>query len=124
MDKYNITSILDMNNGAFKRMINRDVSRVINNIMDPFADPSSKRKVTITIQFTPTEDCRVIKVAVESKSTLAGEDGKNTMLLLTGDENGEVQLVEISDQLPGQMSAFDAEPTGKALDLKAHGGVG
>ena len=116
---YTISSILDMNNGAFKALINRDVARVIDNIMDPFTDPYAKRKVTISVSFVPTDDRRIIKVKVQSKATLAAEEGEGTSLLITGDNNGEMQLVEITGQIPGQVSAFGGvEPDSKALDLR------
>lgn len=104
--EYTITSILDMNKGAFKKQINRDVARVVDNIMDPYADPTAKRNVSIVIEFAPVSDRQLIKIRVSSKATLAGEDASSTSLLLTGDANGELQLVEVDSQLTGQMNVF------------------
>ena len=116
--EYTITSILDMNKGAFKKQINRDVARVVDNIMDPYADPTAKRKVSIVIEFAPVYDRQLIKIRVSSKATLAGEDASSTSLLLTGDANGELQLVEVDSQLAGQMNVFgEAAETGKVLEL-------
>lgn len=116
--EYTITSILDMNKGAFKKQINRDVARVVDNIMDPYTDPTAKRKVSIVIEFAPVSDRQLIKIRVNSKATLAGEDAAPTSLLLTGDANGELQLVEVDSQLAGQMNVFgEAAETGKVLEL-------
>lgn len=45
MDERTSKSILEMCNGAFKERTDYEMSRLIENIMDPNTDPVAKRKI-------------------------------------------------------------------------------
>lgn len=118
MDNYTITSILDMNNGAFKERVDYDMARVVENILDPNTDPRAKRKITLTIEFVPDADRQTIAVHTGSKATLVATNPVTTALAFVGDKNGEMQLVEMLPQVPGQVAMSGEEaPKPKVLKL-------
>lgn len=118
MSDYTITSILDMNNGAFKERVDYDMARVVMNILDPNTDPKAKRKITLTIEFVPDADRQTIAVHTGSKATLVPTNPVTTALAFVGDSNGEMQLVEMLPQVPGQIAmSGDEQPKPKVLKL-------
>lgn len=113
-------SILMMARGAIQERVDYEVTKAIDNILDPNTDAVAKRKIVLTLEMKPDEDRRIIKVAASTKSTLAPVTPVGTTLGITADENGEMILVEVVPQVPGQMSiegGIQAEP--KLLKLAA-----
>lgn len=108
-NNYNITSLLDMNGGAFKERVDYDMARVVENILDINTSPTAKRKITLTIELKPNEDRSKIQVITSSKAFLAPTDAVSTSLALVGDSNGEMQLVEMVPQVPGQVNFAGTE---------------
>ena len=74
-------------NGAFTQQINRELENVTRNIQDPNTDATAKRRITVVIEFKPNEALNM---------------GKNL-------KTGEVEAVEIGNQIPGQMSITEVE---------------
>lgn len=56
------TSILDMCNGAFKERVDCEMGHVVDNCLDPNTKANSKRKITITLEITPSADRTFFKV--------------------------------------------------------------
>lgn len=114
------TSILEMARGAIMERADYEVRRVIDNIMDVNTKATEKRKITITVEFKPDDERQVIQVSAHAKSALASTNPISTSLYVAADFNGEMQVVEMVPQIPGQ-TAMDApvqdEP--KVLKLAA-----
>lgn len=112
------TSILDMCMGAIKERVDYDAARVVDNILDINTDPKAKRKITLTIEFVPDADRQTIAVHTGSKATLAPTNPVTTNLAFVGDGNGEMILVEMLPQVPGQIAmSGDEQPSPKVLKL-------
>ena len=112
------TSILDMCMGAIKERVDYDAARVVDNILDPNTEPKAKRKITLTIEFAPDADRQMIAVHTSSKATLVPTNPVTTSLAFVGDVNGEMQLVEMLPQVPGQIAMNGSEqPRPKVLKL-------
>lgn len=97
-------------NGAFTQQINRELVKVTENIQDPNTDAAAKRRITVVIEFKPNEARNFVTTGVQAKSILAPALGAVTALnmgknLITG----EVEAVEIGNQIPGQMSIEEVE---------------
>ena len=86
-------------NGAFTAQVNRAMEEVTKNIQDPNTDATVARKITITIGFKPNQERNFVATGVQTKTTLAPALGAVT--------TGEVEAVEIGNQIPGQMSLND-----------------
>lgn len=106
------TSILQMARGAIEERVDYEMSRVIDNILDPNTEPTAKRKLNLTIEFKPDANRQVISVITTAKSTLCPTNPVSTSLFITGDEQGEVTAVEMVPNIPGQLdfSGGEQEP--------------
>lgn len=97
-------------NGAFTAQINRAIEEVTKNIQDPNTDATAARKITVTIAFKPNEQRNFVATGVQTKTTLAPALGAVTAMTMGKDlKSGEVEAVEIGNQIPGQMSIQDME---------------
>lgn len=96
------TSVMDWCAGTIREKLDYDAARVADNILNPRTDPDVVRKITLTISFRPDVDRATVAVTAVSKVTLAPTEPSSTNLFFTTDDNGEVLLMEIGDQMPGQ----------------------
>lgn len=91
-------------NGAFTAQVNRAIEEVTKNIQDPNTDAGTARKIA----FKPNQERNFIATGVQTKTTLAPALGAVTALSMGKDlRTGEVEAVEIGNQIPGQMSVQD-----------------
>lgn len=98
-------SILEMARGAFLERVDYEMAKVFDNILDANTVADKKRKLTVSIVFTPDNDRQNIGVAFECKSTLVPAAPDVTSLYVAGENHtGEIQVVEMVPQVPGQMS--------------------
>nr|DAE83181.1 MAG TPA: hypothetical protein [Caudoviricetes sp.] len=96
-------SILQMAQGAFQERVDYEMQRCVDNILDVNTKATAKRKITLTIELTPDDGRRQIRVNVVAKATLAATNPVATSLCVTTDGNGEMVVAEMVPQLPGQM---------------------
>lgn len=87
--------------GAVQVKLDRAMTAVAQNILDPNTTAKAKRKVTITITIAPDETRSTAQIEVGTKTTLAPEDSVATTALL-GQQNSEVILNELKSGVPGQ----------------------
>lgn len=98
-------------NGAFTAQVNRAIEEVTKNIQDPNTEASAARKITVTIGFKPNGERNFVATGVQTKTTLAPALGAVTALSMGKDiESGQVEAVEIGNQIPGQMSMYQVQP--------------
>lgn len=98
-------------NGAFTAQVNRAIEEVTKNIQDPNTEASAARKITVTIGFKPNGERNFVATGVQTKTTLAPALGAVTALSMGKDiESGQVEAVEIGNQIPGQMSMDQVQP--------------
>lgn len=101
----NKKSILEMARGAFQERVDYEMAKVVDNILDANTVAEKKRKVTITMVFAPDNDRQNIGVSFEVKSTLVPAAPAVTSLYIAGENSsGDVQVVEMVPQIPGQMN--------------------
>lgn len=97
-------------NGAFTEQINREMRKVTENIMDPNTDATVKRRITVTIEFKPNKGRSIVTTSVQAKSTLAPAQGAVTEMTMGKNlRTGEVDAVEIGNQLFGQLDLAESE---------------
>lgn len=105
MSESKTKSIVEMANGAFIERIDYEMKKVIANILDPNTKATAKRKLTVTFEFAPDDERMNIIPSMVVKPTLAATNAVVTALYVAGDaENGEAQIVEMTRQVPGQVS--------------------
>lgn len=116
MDEQNKRSILEMARGAFQERVDYEMAKVIDNILDANTIATKDRKISVTLKFTPDNERSNIGVAFEVKSVLAPSAPTKTSLYIAGDSStGEVQVVEMLPQLPGQMRMDGGESEAPAM---------
>lgn len=105
MNDENKKFILQMARGGFLERVDYEMSGIMDNIMDPNTKATGKRKLTITMELTPDDDRTTVAVNFTVKSTLVPTNPVRTSLYISGsDSTGELQITEMTPQIPGQYS--------------------
>lgn len=103
-------NIEQFSNGELTQQINREMEAVARNIADPNTEAKTTRKITVTITLKPNEQRDFITTSITTKSTLAPTLGAVTALAVGKNlKTGEIEVGEIGNQIPGQMSMADVE---------------
>ena len=101
-------NIEQFSNGELTQQINREMEAVARNIADPNTEAKTARKITVTITMKPNEQRDFITTSITTKSALAPTLGAVTALGIRKDlKSGEIEVGEIGNQIPGQMSVND-----------------
>ena len=125
--------------GKLSVQLNKALEKITENVQDPNTDAQKVRKINVSISLRPNDERNFVSTTVETKLSLAPELGATTALSMGRDlRTGEVEAIEIFNQIPGQMSvndvidqeeeepqkAFDPdtgeiyEPCNKVIDLR------
>jgi hypothetical protein len=111
--------ILQMAMGAIEERVDYEMGKVIDNILDRNVKATAKRKVTVTLELTPDDDRKSIRVSATAKSALVATNPIATSLFITSDpSSGEMVVAEMVAQVPGQIAmdgSVQSEP--KVLKL-------
>ena len=81
-------NIEQFSNGELTQQINREMEAVARNIADPNTEAKTARKITVTITMKPNEQRDFITTSITTKC-------------------GGIEVGEIGNQIPGQMSMED-----------------
>lgn len=92
-------SIIQMARGAFIERIDYEMPKIIANILDANTKATTKRKLTITMEFAPDDSRQNIPVSFTVKTSLAATNPVTTTLYVADGEN----VVEMVPQIPGQI---------------------
>lgn len=99
----NKKSVLEMAMGGIAEVVDREVDRVICNVLDPSTKATAKRKIVLTLTFNPDESRSRLDMDVQAKSTLAPVAPLKTALCITKGRGGELLMAEMLPQVPGQI---------------------
>ena len=108
--------------GKLSVQLNKALEKITENVQDPNTDAQKVRKINVSISFRPNDERNFVATTVETKLSLAPELGATTALSMGRDlRTGEVEAVEIFNQIPGQMNVDDVidqeeDDTPKAFD--------
>lgn len=108
--------------GKLSVQLNKALEKITENVQDPNTDAQKVRKINVSISFRPNDERNFVATTVETKLSLAPELGATTALSMGRDlRTGEVEAVEIFNQIPGQMNIDDVidqeeDETPKAFD--------
>lgn len=108
-EKLDKKSILEMSAGAILELVDYEMGKVLDNILDPNTKPTGKRKITVSLELTPSADRRTITVQTTAKCALVPIDPVTTSLFITGSSNGEMLVAEMVPQVPGQLGLDGTE---------------
>ena len=98
------------------------MEEVTKNVQDPNTEAGATRKITVTIGFKPNQERNFVATGVQVKTTLAPALGAVTAISMGKDlKTGEVEAVEIGNQIPGQMTLADtAAPESETVDAVSY----
>lgn len=108
--------------GKLSVQLNKALEKITENVQDPNTDAQKVGKINVSISFRPNDERNFVATTVETKLSLAPELGATTALSMGRDlRTGEVEAVEIFNQIPGQMNVDDVidqeeDETPKAFD--------
>ena len=71
--------------GAILERVDYEMGHIVDNILDPNTPPNKKRKLTLTLEFTPDAERQTIQVSVTAKAALCPTNPISTSLYVTGD---------------------------------------
>ena len=108
--------------GKLSVQLNKALEKITENVQDTNTGAQKVRKINVSISFRPNDERNFVATTVETKLSLAPELGATTALSMGRDlRTGEVEAVEIFNQIPGQMNVDDVidqeeDETPKAFD--------
>ena len=108
--------------GKLSVQLNKALEKITENVQDPNTDAQKVRKINVSISLRTNDERNFVSTTVETKLSLAPELGATTALSMGRDlRTGEVEAVEIFNQIPGQMNVDDVidqeeDETPKAFD--------
>ena len=108
--------------GKLSVQLNKALEKITENVQDPNTDAQKVRKINVSISFRPNDERNFVATTVETKLSLSPELGSTKALSMGRDlRTGEVEAVEIFNQIPGQMNVDDVidqeeDETPKAFD--------
>lgn len=116
-------NIEQFSNGELTQQINREMEAVARNIADPNTEAKTARKITVTITLKPNEQRDFITTSITTKSTLAPTLGAVTALAVGKNlKTGEIEVGEIGNQIPGQMSMEEVQAQQSGGQVQEIGG--
>lgn len=111
-------SIMQMAMGAIEERVDYEMEKVLDNILDVNTKAAGKRKITVTLELIPDDQRQTIRVSATAKSALVPTNPIATSLYITADGNGEMAVVEMVPQIPGQQAMDGSEQSApKVLKL-------
>ena len=114
MNERSQKSILQMARGAIQERADYEITKILENILDPNTSATTARKLTITLTLKPDDTRQNIAVSCVAKSTLAATNPVTTSLYVADEET-------MATSLPGVYAAGDAV-SGAATVILAMGG--
>lgn len=78
-------TLSDLGDGGLEERFQRELVKVLENIADPNTKGEAKRKITITLEFIPSEDRKVFAIKCNVASALAADDPFSAFAMLRRD---------------------------------------
>lgn len=115
-------NIEQFSNGELTQQINREMEAVARNIADPNTEAKTARKITVTITMKPNEQRDFITTSITTKSTLAPIGAVTALAIRENLKTREIEVGEIGNQIPGQMSIPGTEAQQESGTVQEIGG--
>lgn len=115
-------SVLEMEKGAIAERADYEMTRIIDNIIDPNTRADRKRTLTVTLEFTPDSERKNLRMICVAKSKLEPTNPVATSLYVGHNEHGEFAVVELTPQIPGQINMSGGEQEEPVLLKLVSGG--
>lgn len=112
--KFDINELAE---GGAREQIDREIRKIMANIMDVNTDIKKKRALTIKVEFEPDANRQTVTTHISVKSSLAPQISIGTTMMVGRDsETGMVQAAELRSTIPGQ-TFFDPQDSTLKTDI-------
>ena len=101
-DKTIKIDLLKIANTALQEKVDKELEKVLENILDLNTEAKATRKVTIILTMSTDDERTVVKTGMEVKSTLAPQKGVATTVIVGRDDTGKIHANELKSGIPGQ----------------------
>jgi hypothetical protein len=119
--KMEAKSVLEMVQGAILERADYEMKNILENILDVNTKADKKRTLTITIDIIPDSERRNLRMLCTAKSKLEPTNPVATSLYVNNSEAGQISVIELTPQIPGQMDLMGGEQAQPVL-LRVIGG--
>ena len=89
-------------NTALQEKVDKELEKVLENILDLNTEAKATRKVTIILTMSTDDERTVVKTGMEVKSTLAPQKGVATTVIVGRDDAGKIHANELKSGIHGQ----------------------
>lgn len=89
-------------NTALQEKVDKELEKVLDNILDLNTKANAVRKLTITLAMSTDDERTVVTTSMEVKSTLAPQKGVATTVIVGRDDTGRIHANELKSGIPGQ----------------------
>lgn len=113
-------SLATLKGGAAVEMVDEAIKRLLENVVDPNTDATSKRKVTLVISLVPDKDREMLGVQLSVKMAMAPQATVNSVAYVAHTRDGVVAV----EHDPKQPGLFPEEEQGEGAtvhDIKEGG---
>jgi hypothetical protein len=122
---FNISELAD---GAVQEKIDKEVRKIVQNILDVNTNFKPSRKLIIDVEFSSDSTRQVIETNVTVKSKIQPQESVSTLMMAGRDDAGYIQAAELKSSAPGQTYFDPADSTlktdtGTPIDDIEDGGV-
>ena len=108
-DKTIKLDLSQIGDGGLQEKVDKELEKVIANILDPNTEAKTARKLVITLTMKSDDTRQTVATAMEIKSTLAPQKAVATTILV-GQEGDQIYANELKSNMPGQIY-FDDQAT-------------
>jgi len=115
-------SILEMARGAILERVDYEMESILKNILDVNTVASKKRVLTVRLEITPDSERKNLSIKSFAKSKLEPTNPVVLSLYIAHDELGQMTIVELTPQIPGQID-LSGEIQEEPAKLRLIGGV-
>lgn len=102
-------SFLELCRGAMLERFDYEMEKVVDNILDPNTPATKPRSITLTLTLKPDGDRKQIFHETVVKSKVQPTNPISGSVAVMPDHNGELSLVEMVPQIPGQVNMSNEE---------------
>ncbi len=99
--------IQTLGRGAAMELFNDGLNKVLENILDPNTEAKQTRKVTLTVEFKPTEDRDVARAIMSVKCNLASAKGVGTFIFIGREQGRAVAMQRDTRQMDLPMTVTE-----------------
>ncbi len=111
-------SLATIKGGAAIEMVDDAIQELLENIIDPNTDATTRRKVTLTLTLAPDQERESMHIKLDVRSSFAPHEAVGTIAFISHTRDGVVAV----ENDPGQRNLYEEKPAEPAAVVDITGG--